>query len=61
MAHTQYRIVAGALGVFALFCHTPRTFAEAGNRPSGWSRWATFAISPAAPEPPPAATPTYHK
>jgi hypothetical protein len=42
MAHTQYRIVAGA-----------------ENRPSGWSTWVTFSISPAAPEPPPA--PTYHK
>jgi hypothetical protein len=61
MAHTQYRIVAGALGVFTLCCRTPRTFADAGNRPSGWSTWATFSISPAAPEPPPAATPTYHK
>jgi hypothetical protein len=34
---------------------------ETENRPSGWSTWATFSISPAAPEPPPAATPTYHK
>lgn len=31
------------------------------NRPQGWSTWVTFVLSPKAPEPPPAATPTYHK
>jgi hypothetical protein len=33
----------------------------AQNRPEGWNAWLTFAISPKAPEQPPAATPTYHK
>jgi hypothetical protein len=77
MARTPYRILARALGAFALLGFSPNAFADAGglsfwlpgafgsleteNRPSGWSTWATFAISPAAPEPPPAATPTYHK
>jgi hypothetical protein len=26
------------------------------NRPDGWTAWVTFALSPKAPEPPPAAT-----
>lgn len=33
----------------------------AQNRPEGWNTWLTFSLSPKAPEPPPAATPTYHK
>jgi hypothetical protein len=33
----------------------------AENRPAGWNTWLTFSLSPKAPEPPPAATPTYHK
>jgi hypothetical protein len=33
----------------------------AENRPEGWNAWLTFSLSPKAPEPPPAATPTYHK
>jgi hypothetical protein len=34
---------------------------DAQNRPEGWNTWLTFSLSPKAPEPPPAATPTYHK
>jgi hypothetical protein len=34
---------------------------ETDNRPKGWSTWVSFVLSPKAPEPPPAATPTYHK
>ena len=33
----------------------------AENRPSGWNTWLTFSLSSKTPEPPPAATPTYHK
>jgi hypothetical protein len=33
----------------------------AENRPDGWNTWLTISFSPKAPEPPPAATPTYHK
>jgi hypothetical protein len=33
----------------------------AENRPEGWNAWLTLSLSPKAPEPPPAATPTYHK
>jgi hypothetical protein len=31
------------------------------DRPDGWNAWVTLAISPAAPTPPPATTPMYHK
>lgn len=34
---------------------------ETENRAKTWSTWVTFAITPAAPEPPPPATSTYHK
>jgi hypothetical protein len=34
---------------------------ETENRPKGWSTWVSFVLSPKAPEPPPSATPTYHK
>ncbi len=34
---------------------------ETENRPSGYSTWATFSIAPAAPEPPPAASPIVRK
>lgn len=33
----------------------------AENRPEGWNTWLTISLSPKAPEPPPAAMPTYHK
>lgn len=41
----------------------PKGYLEfaAQNRPGGRNTWLTFSLSPQAPEPPPAATPTYHK
>jgi hypothetical protein len=34
---------------------------ETDNRPKGWSTWVSFVLSPKAPEPPQATTPTYRK
>jgi len=59
MVRTRYRILAGAPATFALRGHPQSTFADVG----GLSFWllGAFGSLAAAPESPPAATPTYHK